>query len=37
MTFTPTFTPWLVGAAVLGTVLVVIAIGKFVLWWVTRD
>jgi len=37
MTLLPTLTPWLIGAAAVGMVLVFIAIGKFVLWWVTRD
>jgi len=32
-----TSTQWLIGAAAAATALLAIAIGKLVIWWVTRD
>jgi len=37
MTLSPSATQLLIGAAAVVIVLMVVAIGKFVIWWVTRD
>jgi hypothetical protein len=37
MTLLPTFTQFLVGAAAMAVMLAAFAVGKFVIWWVTRD
>jgi len=37
MTLMPTFTQFLVGAAAMAVMLLALAVGKFVVWWVTRD